>query len=105
MTHSRAKCPQRWQAAAAVAFVGRLLADCTASGVAGRFGHGLEAHPFTLALALARVVLGFAVVHTFAGGHAVAVNGGVCRLYLGGHTREQRSSGHCEGGTSSSGFN
>jgi hypothetical protein len=50
------------------------------------------------------MVFGFAVVLTFAGVDAVAVYGGVSGLSLSHNTSKHGSGGHCEGGTSSSGF-
>src|SRR3982751_2180844 len=106
MTHSRAKCPQRWGASAAGALGCRLFADGAASlhaGISRRLGN--EALAFARTQTFARVVLGFAIVLAFAGVDAVAVHGGrVSGLSLSDNTSKHGSGGHCESGTSSSGF-
>jgi len=92
-------------ATAAGALGGRLFADFAASLGAGiGTGHCLETLTFARTLAFAGVVLGFAVVLAFARVDAVAVNGGVSGLSLSDNTGKHSGSGHCESGTSSSGF-
>jgi hypothetical protein len=58
-----------------------LLADSTACGIALSESHRLEAVAFADALAFAAVLGGFAIVLTFAGRYAIAMNLGFFGYY------------------------